>query len=128
MFFTFSQNNSFGHFVMKPAKGIGFYVIIEATTPADANALAENAGLYFYGVDDGIDCPCCGDRWHTAYSDDKGDAEPTVYSRPASAYGDPIPVESSAPDDTVQVSVHYLDGRIVNYVSQTDRKQYGYEE
>ena len=44
MFYTFRQNNSGGDFI-----GPAITVIIEATSPAEANTLAEHNGLYFDG-------------------------------------------------------------------------------
>ena len=32
--------------------------------------LAEDIGLYFDGVEQGMDCSCCGDRWYRAWEDD----------------------------------------------------------
>ena len=63
-FYTFSQNNSGGSFVNSDLEGISEYVIIEAMDAQTANDKAENIGLYFNGCNDGIDCSCCGDRWH----------------------------------------------------------------
>ena len=36
---------------------------IEAKSAEQANQLAEQHGIYFDGVERGIDCDCCGDRW-----------------------------------------------------------------
>lgn len=58
MFYTFNQNNSGGYF-KPPAQ----YVIVEASSAKEANQIAEDNGLYFNGVENGIDCHCCGDRW-----------------------------------------------------------------
>lgn len=46
--------------------GPAIEVWIEAESAAEANRLAQYNGLYFDGVDDGIDCDCCGDRWYSA--------------------------------------------------------------
>lgn len=62
MFFEFTQNNSFGHFDVD--EHVCHRVIIEADTEADAVSFAEELGCYWDGVADGIDCPCCGDRWY----------------------------------------------------------------
>lgn len=62
-FFAFRQNNSFGSFDHDPEAGIGLTVWIEALDHVHANERAEAIGLYFYGCDNGTDCPCCGDRW-----------------------------------------------------------------
>lgn len=39
-------------------------VYIEAENAEEANEKALQIGIYFNGVEDGIDCPCCGDRWY----------------------------------------------------------------
>lgn len=63
-FYHYDQNNSGGAFI-EPALN----VFIEASSPEEADAIAEANGLYFDGVDDGYDCDCCGDRWSRAWSD-----------------------------------------------------------
>jgi len=72
-FFTYSQTTSGGVFC-GPAK----YVIIEAPSANVADAIAEDNGLYFDGCATGMDCPCCGDRWDRAWSE-QGHDEPTIY-------------------------------------------------
>ena len=57
-YFKFRQNNSFGHFVGTPL------IFVQADNAADANAIAQQNGIYFNGVADGVDCDCCGDRWY----------------------------------------------------------------
>ena len=101
-FYTFNQNNSGGRFDFFPNKGISQHVIIEASSADDANDRAERIGLYFDGCEVGLDCSCCGDRWHMAWRDDGKDV-PMVYS-------DKV-VESSG--DVADVYIHYADGRIV---------------
>lgn len=64
MFYKFNQNNSFGKFDIDDVMGIGPIVYVEANDANSANYRAESLGIYFNGVDDGIDCPCCGDRWY----------------------------------------------------------------
>jgi hypothetical protein len=39
-------------------------MFIEAHDEDHANSRAQRCGIYFDGVDKGIDCECCGDRWH----------------------------------------------------------------
>ena len=72
MWYEFSQNNSGGAFDIDDEKGIGPRVWIEADNAEHANKRALEIGLYFYGVAEGKDCPCCGDRWHEAYKDSDG--------------------------------------------------------
>jgi hypothetical protein len=61
MFYEFNQNNSGGRFVVN--KKLCQRVIIEADTSLDAVHIAEGLGMYWNGVEKGIDCSCCGDRW-----------------------------------------------------------------
>jgi hypothetical protein len=57
--FTYHQNNSGGYFNGPES------VTIEAYNEEDADRKAEESGLvYFDGVEQGIDCECCGDRWY----------------------------------------------------------------
>ena len=79
-FYQFRQNNSGGTFDSSEADGIGWLVVIEATSAGHANDRAERIGLYFDGCNDGRDCSCCGDRWCSAYGD--GDDVPSVYRMP----------------------------------------------
>ena len=76
MFYTYSQNNSGGSFIVDDT--VCQYVIIEADDYALANDLAEYKGIYFNGCDDDIDCPCCGDRWSAAWKND-GTDQPLIY-------------------------------------------------
>jgi hypothetical protein len=81
MFYTFSQNNS-GGFFKPPA----IHVIVEADSAKEANEIAEENGLYFDGVRDGVDCSCCGDRWSDMWGDEKGDEIPMIYGEPVEQY------------------------------------------
>lgn len=54
---VFKQNNSFGQLV-----GAGAIVVL-APSMLSAVRTAKKQGVYFRGVDRGVDCPCCGDRW-----------------------------------------------------------------
>jgi hypothetical protein len=65
MFYRFNQNNSGGEF--KKINGLSASnVFVQANSAEEANDRAEEFGLYFYGCEDGRDCPCCGDRWNMA--------------------------------------------------------------
>lgn len=66
--FCFEQNNSGGVF----DKHMGYAIYVEAATSAEANARAESFGVYFDGVRNGSDCPCCGDRWSEQWNTDSG--------------------------------------------------------
>ena len=56
-FYEYHQNNSGGDYI-GPTR-----LIIEAPNYVVANEIAEKNGVYWNGVRDGKDCPCCGDRW-----------------------------------------------------------------
>jgi len=62
-FYEFSQNNSGGKFTVDDK--LCHRLIIEASSEEEACSIAEDMGVYFNGCEDGIDCECCGDRWHT---------------------------------------------------------------
>lgn len=66
-FYEYNQNNSGGDYVIDKHRGIGETVIIEAVNIEHANTIAQRKGIYFNGVNNGIDCECCGDRWHEPY-------------------------------------------------------------
>lgn len=63
-FYRFNQNNTGGEFDVDDKLCGALY--IEAMNAIQANAIAVELGVYFYGCDAGIDCPCCGDRWDKA--------------------------------------------------------------
>ena len=83
MFYTYRQNNSGGSF--KITKKVKRFVIIEADSAKKANEKAESIGIYFDGVEKGIDCHCCGDRWHRALARD-GTKTPQIYGEDVLSY------------------------------------------
>lgn len=99
-FFTFSQNNSGGSFIDNGS--LGDYVVIEADNADDANERAMALGIYFNGVDEGIDCDCCGNRWYEVSGE--GDDVP-------SKYGEPFTKEHKSYSG-VKSYIHYLDGKV----------------
>ena len=107
MFYEFNQNNSGGHFTRNDS--VDHYVIVEATDWADANQRAENIGIYFCGVRDGIDCECCGDRWYDRWDDDAGKDVPSHYDSPLTLES----VSTLKNPRLHTVVIHYLDGRVV---------------
>ena len=76
--YTFSQNNSGGHFVLDKQQGLTNYVLIEGDTMEQILEKAEDIGIYFNGCEMDRDCPCCGDRWSEPW-DDELDKEPLIY-------------------------------------------------
>jgi hypothetical protein len=108
MFFHFSQNNSGGSFDFDEKTGITHHVVIEADDYDHANYRAERIGLYFGG---GMDCPCCGDRWSSQWSGEKGNEEPKVYDKPVAEY-DIQRYSTRWMDPGKEIAVHYCDGRV----------------
>jgi len=75
-FFQFRQNNSGGYTVGKYK-----YILIQANTIQEANNLAILEGVYFDGVNKGMDCDCCGDRWQRVESYNSKYDTPLLYGR-----------------------------------------------
>lgn len=73
MFYEFDQNNSGGYFVEDNT--LCHRLFIEADSLSEAISKAEDLGCYWDGVASGIDCSCCGDRWHEPWGD-KGEVFP----------------------------------------------------
>lgn len=67
-FYIYAQNNAGGNFITDCERGISQAIFIEESTPEKANKKAMSIGLYFDGVENGIDCGCCGDRWYRAWN------------------------------------------------------------
>jgi hypothetical protein len=115
MFYHFSQNNSGGTFVFSKESGITHHVIIEAESADDANARAEDIGLYF---DDYMDCPCCGSRWSSTYDDWDAKDFPHIYGVPIvdGKYKSREGIKWMG--DNPEAVIHYLDGTMewVEYV------------
>lgn len=103
MFFMFRQVNSGGSFVVDDK--VKEFVIIEENDYKAANAKAEEIGLYFDGAEKGVDCSCCGDRWHPLQSDSDGADEPCLYDEPVKTFRDTFLRE-------YQYVIHYLNGNI----------------
>lgn len=66
-FYEFSQNNTGGSFDVDSK--LCHRLIIEADSIEEAVSRAEQLGCYWDGVEKGMDCDCCGDRWYQAYSE-----------------------------------------------------------
>ena len=71
-YFKFRQNNSFGVFKGTPL------IFVQADSADDANRIAQDHGVYFNGVADGVDFDCCGDRWYPV-NDDAAQDQPSSY-------------------------------------------------
>jgi len=61
-FYEISQNNTGGSFVTDDK--LCHRLFIEAESEEEAISKAEDLGCYWNGVDEGMDCSCCGDRWY----------------------------------------------------------------
>ena len=106
MFYHFDQNNSGGRFHNDDR--VCNHVIIEARYASEANSRAEGLGIYFDGVENDIDCPCCGDRWYQAWG--QGEDEPQIHGEHPATRDDWF-VEPGE----VFCRVFYLDGRIAEF-------------
>lgn len=115
MFYTFRQNNSGGVFDYDEERGISLYVIIEARNGREANAKAESIGLYFDGVDEGIDCGCCGDRWNAANQyciEEEGEELPLIWGVPAHLYKEDMRWLKKG---EYYCFVHYANGEVLKF-------------
>ena len=74
--YQFRQNNSGGSFTIN--EDVDINVLIQANSASEANEIAPYVGIYFNGVNDELDCECCGDRWYKVYNGD-GTEYPMVY-------------------------------------------------
>ena len=108
MFYHYSQNNSGGSFDFDKETGITNNVVIEAESAYLEDSRDEYIGIYFGG---GVDCPCCGDRWHEAY--DEGTEEPCVYDRPLGVVNKDH--WGGWMEDGYETVVHFADGTMKWY-------------
>lgn len=53
-------------------------VVIQTHDPLKANFIALSKGIYFDGIEKGIDCSCCDDRWKPFHTNSKGHNMPMV--------------------------------------------------
>ena len=107
MFYTYRQNNSGGNFIVN--SDVTVTVIVEATDTEHADRRAEEFGIYFNGVNDDIDCECCGDRWSSAW---EGTETPEVYGQPVESYEARFQFTGS---NEPSIYVYYLDGSKKSY-------------
>ncbi|MCI4129405.1 DUF7296 family protein [Bacillus haynesii] len=63
-FYNYDQNNSGGYFEVN--EKVCHRLFIEADSREEADDIAESLGVYWDGIEKGLDCPCCGDRWQSA--------------------------------------------------------------
>jgi hypothetical protein len=106
-FYHYDQNNSGGSFEVND--NVSYNVFIEANSASEADARAEEIGIYFDGCDKDMDCPCCGDRWYSAHGKE-GDATPLIYNKPVEEHN-----EIFAKPGGVYCYVYYLNGEKKTY-------------
>ena len=80
MVYGFRQNNSGGYFT-SPAEMI---IVVAAKNENHALETAGKAGLYLHGVQLGLDCECCGDRWSNYASEFENAADAKAYAESVS--------------------------------------------
>lgn len=68
-FWVYTQGMIHGHYVVDQQRGLSTTVFVQAMTPPEADQRLVAAGGYFRGVEAGVDCSCCGDRWSPAGSE-----------------------------------------------------------
>ena len=122
-FYTFRQTNSGGYYTVN--KKLGHYVIIEAEYTRHATEIAKDIGIYFNGCDIGIDCKCCGDRWHELYSNDGCESlSDAIYGVDlTSAAALQTSIDREMPfvlGDSVTVFVYYANGTVLRAVYSED--------
>lgn len=112
-FYSWDQNNSGGHFYVD--ENLSHRVVIEANTYKKAEVKAFKLGIYYDGVDEGLDCDCCGDRWYAGHELDdrylKGKTLDEYLQGEADEYGWEDP----------DIIVHYADGTKKTFTGR-DRK------
>ncbi len=84
--YEYCQNNSGGSFTsvewtgpedlggvfnsMEGYRTKAYDVWVMAESEAEADELVQKyAGVYFQGIEKGLDCECCGDRWYGGFED-----------------------------------------------------------
>lgn len=105
-FFLFDQNNSGGLYELNDS--LTHYVFIEAASANEANAIAESIGIEF-----GVGCPCCGDRWNPVFDDD-GMVSPLIYNRSVEQYD----FNWSITAGDTYCRIYYLSGIVKEFIRQ----------
>ena len=109
MFYTYSQNNSGGSFIGP------HHVIVEADSARQANSIAQDHDVYFDGVEFGVDCECCGDRWIRIEKDSEGKQSPMIWGN--------TDIQQTLNVSWIRDSsaiVVYLDGSVDYYETKND--------
>lgn len=119
-FFDYHQNNSGGSFVHDENRGIGYTVIVEATSADDANKRAERIGLYFDG--DG-DCSCCGNRWSDKWRNEDGKESPCIYDTDVSEGFYSVDENGFSTMWGLKSYIHYMDGTVKEVVEKKMKRK-----
>ena len=112
MFYHFCQNNSGGTFKRDHKSGISHHVIVEGTDADNIVSRAEAIGLYWDGVEDALDCPCCGDRWYRPLDNLSLDTVPSLHGQDVTD-GVYTPSGIRWIKDGPEGYIHYMDGRVI---------------
>ena len=114
MFYHFCQNNSGGTFKRDHKSGISHHVIVEGTDADNIVSRAEAIGLYWDGVEDALDCPCCGDRWYRPLDNLSLDTVPSLHGLNVNdGVYTPSGLNSRWIKDGPEGYIHYMDGRVI---------------
>lgn len=120
-FYHFDQNNSGGSF--RENEDVTKHVFIEAHSAEEANLLADNFGIYFDGCDMGVDCSCCGDRWHPVREDAPitlNRDSPTMWQNNGTPDGHYVDVHEVFKDGfSTDCIIHFLNGTKEHVVFKT---------
>lgn len=110
-FYSYNQNNSGGSFDVDDK--VCHRIFIEAFNEAEADFKAEELGVYFNGVEDGRDCPCCGERWGGGYAVEF----PLDYDGRGTVFSDVVEYAQYLADEygwtTPDCRIYYADGRVL---------------
>lgn len=111
LYYLFRQGRNRGHYDI--TENVAPMVVVQEHDPIKANFTALTKGIYFDGIDKGIDCSCCEDRWVPLKTKDKGYPMPSIgYSDLVSYLKDWVENDASlqcAPS-YILAWIHYHDG------------------
>ncbi len=120
--YEYYQNNSGG--IFEYSDEVSNYVLIEASSVDEANSKAKSIGIYFNGIGDkGIDCVCCGDRWHEQYEAmtefttcqlHSGDSEVTTHAD-VKGYAQALADNDTWANGKPAVIVYFADGSVERF-------------
>lgn len=118
-FFCFNQNNTGGSWQFEEGQ-ISHFVLIEADSATQANAKAEDIGIYFDGCESGRDCSCCGNRWYKVHKNE-GTNKPMIYDQDVS--GGVYTSDYLWMGKNPEGYIHYANGETVAVVGRSEKKE-----